>query len=814
MSYLYNDKRFQLVILSLFSAVFLVGEVPFLFAQEANPSKAESVSDAVPEAVEETSSKDLELIDFANGLFQRNFYDMALDEYKKFVALYPQSAYLDDAYFGIAESLFFLKSYPKAIGAYNSYLEFYPQGEKKVIANLRLAQCLFNTKAFEPALKNLQEVDTKQLNQDFVEVYYFYQGKIFARLNRRKEAQAALNKVIALSSQGDYPFLALVELAELAKSAEDYIKAIEYYQKAHDFTKDKERKAITLYKQGEIYLIIKRHKEAIATFKSVLSRYPESGISFDAFSNLLIALYNHEQYAEVLKEYAQREKDFKARPVEQVFKLYYIVATAQVQLKNYIGALEILDEALALEGLETGNMHKALIKKTEILIKIRKFDIALSIINDQLGENTVEQDNVVFLKAEALYGLEQYAEAFDTYKIISEKYKDSLLKDDALYSMAHAKSKIKEFAEASNLFWQYYQTGKDERKKEEALYNLILIQNDLNNLNKTIEYAEIFIANFPKSPNKEKVLFLLGTLYQKNKQFDKAIRINKEYIAAYPQSDRLDEAIFLLAFNLQSIQKWEESLTYYNKLNVKGMNRNLRYPALKNSALIYISQDNNDMAAKTFNDIIALYEDNDLQLDTYLWLAEYFYAKKEFASMLKIVETIEMKRNEENKQKLSELIFFKAQAQRELRQIPKAIENYKTIIRNEEDVLYKAASHIGLGLCYVQKKLYKEAKKEFETAILENTEDNTITMRARFEIANMYWELKQYEDAVKFYMFVSVLYDDEQYCAEALYKAGQSFEAVHKDHEAIKVYDELGIRYPNSPYNKKALERIKALDEI
>ncbi|MDD5439937.1 MAG: hypothetical protein PHS37_07110, partial [Candidatus Omnitrophica bacterium] len=44
----------------------------------------------------------VEQLDFANGLFQRGFYDMAITEYRKFITLFPKDNYTPDAFFGIA----------------------------------------------------------------------------------------------------------------------------------------------------------------------------------------------------------------------------------------------------------------------------------------------------------------------------------------------------------------------------------------------------------------------------------------------------------------------------------------------------------------------------------------------------------------------------------------------------------------------------------------------------------------------------------------------------------------------------------------
>jgi tetratricopeptide (TPR) repeat protein len=759
------------------------------------------------------SRPDLEAIDFANGLFERGFWTMALEEYKKFVYTFPESDFLDEAYYGVAESLFFLKDYPKAIGAFNSYKELYPEGAKIQIIHLRLGQCAYFTERYASALTHFKRADVTKMDEDFRPIYYLYAGKTHARLKHFSKAQKALTKAIDLSPQTEYAFHATMELADLANQKENFIQAIEHYQDLYTLADTTKRKANVLYKQGEVYLFIKRYPKAIESFERILSEFPDQEIAADAQKSLLMAHYNAEQYRDVVRAFENNEERIHKGPVVDVFDAYYLTALAQIQLNAREEALALLNKILRREDLPDEQSRKAMIKRVEILVALGHFQKALALTEDYLPKVARDKDELLFWKAEALYGLKDYEKAAYVYQQIQTQYKDSGRPDEVLYALAYAQWKADHLAEAAALFEQYATQGDNDAHQKEAAYNVIVIYQDLNEHAAAIEFAETFIDKFPASERTEKVLYLLGHLYSKANEHARAVEVCQKLVKLFPASDRLQDVWFLLAFSFQSLDKDQEALRYYGKLHAREIARHLRYPALKNSALIHLDNQAKQKAADTFFEIIRAYPDNDLKLETLLWVAEAYYLSQQYEPMVTVLSQAETKADEKQTQAQGQITFLKAQAFRQLGEIQKAQEHYSALLAMPEDTPYRAASHIGLGLCHMHENKYAKAQQAFETALLENTEDNTITMRARYEMANLYRAMEDYEKAAKFYMFVSVLYDEERFCAPALFKAGEMFELLDQKQKALSVYQELVKRYPKSAFSEKARQKLKGSHE-
>jgi len=180
---------------------------------------------------ENSSSKDVEQLDFANGLFQRDLYEMASAEYQKFITFFPESQYLHEAYFGIAEGSFFIKNYKQAIEDYSKYLELFPEGGEMAMVTLRLGQALFLTGEYNEALLNFSDVMVEALDEEFVQVLYFYMGKSYRAKKENKPALVFLEKSAAVSETSQQAVHIFLEIAEILVQEKKYSEAIVYYAK-------------------------------------------------------------------------------------------------------------------------------------------------------------------------------------------------------------------------------------------------------------------------------------------------------------------------------------------------------------------------------------------------------------------------------------------------------------------------------------------------------------------------------------------------------------------------------------------------------
>ena len=108
-------------------------------------------------------------------------------------------------------------------------------------------------------------------------------------------------------------------------------------------------------------------------------------------------------------------------------------------------------------------------------------------------------------------------------------------------------------------------------------------------------------------------------------------------------------------------------------------------------------------------------------------------------------------------------------------------------------------------------KKFDEAKQEFQKSLDENADDYTVTVHARFEMANLDASQGNFDEALKFYLLVATIYDDDYYCSESLLRAAKIFERLQRKADALKMYSEILDKYKNSTAAIYAKERVRLL---
>ncbi len=797
-----KEKIRQQYLMILATGLFVVGMVSFgvspIFANE-NVSAGE---------VKEVA-KDIEQLDFAHGLFQRELYPMAIAEYEKFIKLFSDSPDLHEAYFAIGESLFFSKTYAEAIKAYMKYKILFPESSKKILTMLRLGQCYFFTGQYSQALSSFEAVTIDGLDKDFIQILYFYKGKTYKAQGEIAKAMEYFEKTESVLKTSKRTIHALLELGDMFAHEGKNFKAIDYYDRAYEVAETVDLKSLVLYKKGEAQFLTKNYTYAVKTFQEFLEKYADLAMAKDAFTNLILAQFNLAKYEALIESY-QGYQGIVSED-QKFFSLRFTVASAYAELKRSDEALALLEKISAMPSLPAEDQQKILLKKAEVKVRAAQFEEALTLIKSNSLDATVDKAQLIFLEGEAHYGMKAFDSAFVAYQKLATEFPESKYAQDAIYGMAHAQNSLGKVKEAGDLFYQYFEKGEDEDKQKEALFNEILIHKELGNLQTAVAHSEMYLLTFPKDKRTEKVLFHLGGLYSAAKRHGMAVDILKRYEKEHSNSKRIEDVYFLLAYNLQLAEQPDEALTYYEKITPQENDTKRYYSSLKNRGLIYLNQKKDDEAIKIFDKIITDFDKADLDINTYLWITDVYLGEKQFDDVLRILGKVNQ--GEQSEDVIMQIAYLRAEAYKGLMQYADAVEYYDIVLSSSEVGIKGGAAHIGKGESLIKMNELDKARQEFDAALLDYAEDTTIAMRARFEIANVEHMKGNPEEATKYYMLVAVLYGDEYYCPESLFRAGEIFEQLQKNDEALKVFTEILSMYEKSHVAEQAKGKVKSLSE-
>ena len=225
-------------------------------------------------------------------------------------------------------------------------------------------------------------------------------------------------------------------------------------------------------------------------------------------------------------------------------------------------------------------------------------------------------------------------------------------------------------------------------------------------------------------------------------------------------------------------------------------------------AIIYLSQKKEDQAKICFDRLISQPDQNGVQIKTYIWVCNEYLKEQKFDDVLRIAAQVE---KHFPAQDLLEIKYFKAEALRGLGRCGEAVKSYDLVTSSAQKNAYTGSAHIGHGLCLENARKFDDAKKEFEKSLDENADDYTVTVHARFEMAALEVSQGDFEDALKIYLLVAAIYDDDHYCSESLLRAARIDEHMGRLADASKLYSEILDKYKNSVAALKAKERLGLL---
>jgi TolA-binding protein len=119
----------------------------------------------VEEPAAEPESPDRRQLDYANGLFARKLYDLAIPEYEKFLGQFPGAPGRASAYFYLGECYRSLNRTPAARTAFQGVLDEHPESEFAGPAAYGVAEILFNQKDYAGALPLFHRSRRRRKNQ-------------------------------------------------------------------------------------------------------------------------------------------------------------------------------------------------------------------------------------------------------------------------------------------------------------------------------------------------------------------------------------------------------------------------------------------------------------------------------------------------------------------------------------------------------------------------------------------------------------------------------------------------------------------------
>ncbi|MCX6911132.1 MAG: tetratricopeptide repeat protein [Verrucomicrobia bacterium] len=684
-------------------------------------------------------------LDFANGLFKRQFYDMALVEYIRFKDKYASHPLSDEAYYRMGECQRELKFNDEAKETFRSITRQWPGSEYSGRAHFRLGETAYQAKQYPQAIPLFLAATHQSTDEGVRTAATFYLAKAQLECGQQEVAMDNLRRVLKSKTSGEFKPFAESALAGMYLKSGDEKKALSHYEGLLDLQVAPDVREEALYQVGALRFAQKLYPEAATAFRQFLKEFPRSRNVTDAAVGLARALYQtdkHREAATVAREW-QGMASKEARS-----ELAMMVAVAFREDKAFREAADWFEKvetsASRTEAVRCafmGHDYARVIKRGEELM--------------QADPKTPFAETLLLLTAESLEAQKEWVRAGAAYRVLLDRFPKT--------------------AWGADVLWHSVTCWQQAKKIDEAAKDL-----------------ERVAKEFPKDSRNEAAWYQLGVYCGQLDRTDQMVAAFDKLQELYPKSPNAAEARYWVGANLLAKKEWAKAAEHLEAaLAMRSADNRVRAGAKLVAAYYQLDQPD-----KTLAHAQALADAGQTKLvpaEICAWLGQKLLdgAKPE-AALRYLKLALDSSSDAAVRSRCSN---DAAQASARLGQWERASAYYRDVIEYEGASERGKSAAIGLAESLVRVGEFKDAKDTLEK-LLDRHQEGAENARIRMLLGDLYSGMKNFREAARYYMSVAALYDDRKVTPEALDRAAVAFDACGRTGDATQARRELDQRFP------------------
>ena len=734
-----------------------------------------------------------EQMQFADGLYRRNLYDMAVREYLTIVREDPDFDQMDAVYYRLAECYRQMESYTAADRFYQRLVAEYPDSTYFNRSRLRRAELFVQNGQYAASVELLADLLADDPEADTASGALYYMGYAYAELDNKRDAETAYQRLLNKHPDSAFASYARLELArmksgedrnalleELAKNpASDRLGAEALFQLAvYDFEGADDDSGLKRFKKlehtypdeprtGELALTAAwalQRKGLYADALEMAKKYGTKASTSAAWLYLEANAYRQLLDADAaLETYARLRSDFPDSDLADAAS--YEAAVVLYNRKAYQEALDQLSTFTPTPELKTdytwlmAECHAGLGHEDQAVQYYRMITDA-----EEAGPRAAES---LFRLGWLLQQRGDYLEASKAYRRLAKEHPKSPQAPRALYGSALCQTLKEDPEEAISDWTGLIETGKDKELATEALYERGVLRAGLNEDKLALADFTAYLASGLKSIRRAEAWRWSGLLHARMGEVDKAEEAFRTALTSDPEPDLEQQVKLRLVNLLQQAGRPEESVDLLQDL-IHSPLKNELPPALLE------------------------------------WLARLRLERKEYPLAISASEAL---LNAETADSAWKQIgyYLLGRAHLELGQMDEAQEALRQSMGQSSHTREGAEAAVLLGDLALKDGNLDAANTYYTGSAEAAVETELADVRAQ-----SYFGLGAVEEArtnalsaARYYLSVAVLFDDTILSPKALYHAALQFEKAGRQREANQARAELQDRYPTSSWAKK-----------
>ncbi|HEV2840181.1 MAG TPA: tetratricopeptide repeat protein [Chthoniobacterales bacterium] len=769
---------------------------------EPNPNVQPSNPEQLPpeSAPVETEAPDRRQLDYANGLFSRKLYDLAIPEYEKFLAQYPGVPGRSSAYFYLGECYRALNRSAQARASFQSVLDNYSESEFAGPASYGVAEILFNQKNYAGALTLFHRAAAKSKESTLALSARYFEARCLENVDRKDEAQTLYQLVAETKNPNPYRDDARLAAGSIALAKGRKADAFKNYEALANETQKPALKAEATVRAGMVAVDLQQtekgkfDKAMAEKALSLLQKgrtMPEAGRWRGvAEVGLLRLQYQSGQYEKVLAEYKRGQDQI---PEEVRAEMMLIVGNSQRQLGHTKEADDIYRQIIA----KYPDREEAKDAQYQRLINFYNTNAPtlLAEVEAYLMSNPTPEraDQAKLLKAEYFYKEQKFAEAAPIYAELRASHLSPKLRAEAAYKLAWCFVQLKDGPQVIEAFGYFVKGFPDNPQVPSALTQRALAFQESKNYSAAIEDLNTLLAKFPAAKEREAALQQKALIFGQQENSKGMSDSFRQLLKEFPKSSVAAQANYYIGKAAFEAKDYKGALAPLDAARQLSKEQYYNLATLRIVSAWFYLKDRSALT-KEVNSFLAANSNARVPAEILEWLGVEYYNEKNYAAAEKYFSVLGQ--SESLGSVKPDFWFYLADTETKLNKFAEAEVAYEKYLQVATDPAAKAKTLLALGATKIAAHKPDDAQKIAEE-IMSLQPEGRVNAEARLLAGDVQLERQHFDEAGKAFMGVALLYDDPAITPRALQKAALAYEKAGKKEEADRVAKQLRDKYPD-----------------
>ncbi len=746
-----------------------------------------------------------EQLDFADSLYVRQMYDMAAEEYAKYIERAGDSPQTELALFRMAECYYNLKRYRDAATACERLRAEFPTGEKSLPALLRLGEIQLRLGEYGKAVVTLEELLGRDVDEPFAATALYFLGKASLENGDARKSVATFDRLVTT-----YPDNALVPYARFTLGAAylalgDYRNAAEQFVAvSKDATVPETVRAESLFKAGVAYSESGQLDTAMAALHDTVASFPASPFAEQAMYEQGWVAYRADRYEDALRladAFLEKYPDGTWSPGAR-----YLKGRCYQSQAKYAEAEKVYRRLVA------DNPASPFAVRAKYQLCWTEYwqgrDDAAASRAEALAEEIGDE-----LRGELMfvYGLSRFAEgrfadALDRFATVVAKYPKSKFAAEAEFHYARCLAELGRHADAATAFSEFARRRPEDNLAPEARFNAAQQEFLAGEFTSAADRFATLADSAADAATRRTAQFMAGRANQQANQLDAATDAYGAYLESFPNGPDAAEALYQLGVIWQQRKDVRDAVAAYDRLIANYASSPFASRARRNLGYLYYENGEMEKAAEAFVGLLSGGSSVPLRPDTLLWLANHLYDHADFKRARTAYEQYAQVTASETDKQFATV--RAAECALNSGDIAGADTIYRKVIDGSSDGPYRVVAELGLGRTLLAADETDEAVEHL-TRVIE-VGDPAAVAEARALLGDAYLKLGRDDEALRAYMMVAMVYDHPELSPQCYIKAADILKQQGDSSHERKLYEDLISAYPDSDAAAVARARLDA----